>query len=87
MAVTRRELDQKRRQVLRQAVPVGRVVGVQHLGDAGQLRRLFGHASTAFAGDQQVDLGADLGGGGHRVQGGRLEFAVVVLGDDQGAHA
>jgi hypothetical protein len=86
MAVTGGQVGHQRRQVLGQAVGVGRVVGDPHPGDAGQLRRLLRGALAGRAGDQQVDLGADLAGGGHRVQGSRLDRVVVVLGNHQDAH-
>src|SRR5262249_60641653 len=45
------------------------------------------HGTAALAGDQNVDLGpGNLLGGGNSVEGGRLERAVVMLGDDEGRH-
>src|SRR5207248_1743275 len=39
-----------------------------------------------LSGDQNMNIAANLGGGGHRVQGGGLQRPVVVFGDDENGH-
>ena len=50
------QLGDQRRDILGQAVRVGRVVGDMDLADAGDLRGRLGDAADALAGDEQVDL-------------------------------
>ncbi|KAF1854083.1 hypothetical protein Lal_00005300 [Lupinus albus] len=71
---------------LGQSVLVGGIVGEQHLGDAGQLRGLLRGWGGVAAGDQEVDIAAELAGCGHRMGGGRLKAGVVVVGKDQDGH-
>src|SRR5262249_4888240 len=58
----------------------------QHLGDAGNLGTRIGRALGVLAGDEQVDVAADLAGGGDGVERGRLDRRVVVLGQQQDRH-
>ena len=50
------QLRGERRDILGEAVPVGRVVGDMDLADAGDLRRRLGDRADALAGDEQMDL-------------------------------
>ena len=79
MAVIRGELHDQRRDVLGEAMIVGRVVGEQHLCHAGDLRRRLGDRAAAGAGDQDMHVAAglvgDLARGGDRVQGRGLQRA------------
>ncbi len=86
VAVGAAQLGQQRREVLRQLVGVGRGVGDQHLAHPGDLGRGGGHRATALAGDQQVDVAADLAGGREGVEGGRGQRGIVVLGEYQDSH-
>ncbi len=76
----------QRRDILGQHMRIGRIVGHQHPGDAGDPRRRLGHRADAFAGDQRMHL-AQLRGGGHRRQGRVLHRAVAMLDQNQHAHA
>jgi hypothetical protein len=67
-------------------VGIGRVVGFHHLGDAGDLGGGRGGAIDALAGDQDMDVAADLLRRGHCVQGRGLQGRVVMLGNDQNTH-
>ena len=87
VAVALGQADQQRRQVLGDAVLVGRIVRVQDLVDAGGLRRGLGHRPGAGARDQHVDLSAQRAGGRDRIEARPLQLGVVVLGKDQDAHA
>ena len=80
------QLDDQRRDVFRQLVGIGRVVGDQYLGDAGDLGGGFGHRATALTGDQHMDIATDLLGSRHGVQGGRSQGGVVVFGNDENGH-
>src|SRR5690348_2629348 len=69
---------------------VGVVVGEQYLGDAGDLRRRFGHPAAILAGDQDVEIapgrGGNLGGGGHRRERRRLQRRAIVFGNNKNRH-
>ena len=73
-------------QVLGHAMFQGRRIRVQDLGHPGDLGSGFGDAGAIVAGDQDVDVAADLGGCRHGVQGRGLDLRIVVLGDDEVAH-
>ncbi len=75
--------DDQRRDVLGQLVLVGGVVGQQDFRHARDLGRGVGDGLCAFAGDQHMDVAADLACGGDRVQRGGTERHVVVVGDDE----
>jgi hypothetical protein len=57
--------------------------GVQHLGDARDLRAGRGHGLGAD--HQQVDV-AQLAGGGDGGTGGLVDRAAVVVGEDEDGH-
>jgi hypothetical protein len=61
-------------------------VGEQHLGHAGHLGGGLCGAGRISAGDQHVDIAAALQGRGDGVEGGALEGAVVVFGNDEDTH-
>ncbi|MCY1310544.1 hypothetical protein D9M70_607440 [compost metagenome] len=86
MAVVLTEFGDQRRDVFRQLVGEGGVVGDQHLADASDLGRRFGDRANVLAGDQHGDLAADLLGSSHGVEGGSSQGAVVVLSDYQDCH-
>ena len=65
--------DDQRGEVLRQLRIVVRSVGLQHLGDPGDLRRLRRGFGTAAARHQQVDLATDLCRRGDCVEGCAFE--------------
>ncbi|OIQ69513.1 hypothetical protein GALL_488840 [mine drainage metagenome] len=75
----------QQRQRLGQAMGIGRILGQQHLGDAGDGGGGLGHRAGRLAGDQHMHL-AQAGGGGHGMQGGRLQGGVIVFGDDENGH-
>src|SRR5262249_37634946 len=58
----------------------------QRLGDTRHLRRRVRRRLCILAGDQQVNLAADRGRGGDRVERRALQRLVVVLGDDEESH-
>ena len=62
-------------------------IGVQHLGDAGDLRSRLGDCGSAMAGDEHMDLAAASQRSGDGVEGGALEGAVVVFSHDEGLHS
>ena len=68
----------ERRDILGQAVAVGRVVGDMDLADAGDLRGRLGDAADALAGDEQMDL-AELRRGGDGGERGVLDLAAFML--------
>ena len=86
MGVGRRQLQQQGGDVLGQPVGIGRVVAQQHLGDAGNLGTRLGRRLGVLSGHQQMNLTADLAGGGDGVERGRLDRRVVVLGQQQDRH-
>ena len=86
VAVALGKADQQGRQVLGDAVLVGRIVGVQDLAHAGDLRCGLGHRPGAGARHQHVDLAAERLRRGDRVEARPLQLGVVVLGEDQNAH-
>ena len=69
---------------------IGGIVGQQHLGGAGDLRRRLGDRPARGARHQDVHIAArrfrDLRCGGHRVEGRGLQCPVVVFGDDENRH-
>ena len=65
--------------------PVG--LGEQHLAHALELGSGLGGGLGALAGDQHVDVGADLEGGRQRLGGLVGEVCVVVFGNQQSGHA
>ena len=86
VAVVLAQLGDQRRDVFRQLVGVGGVVGDQHLGDALDLGGGFGHGGNVLSGDQHVDVAANGLGSGNGVQGGSRQGRVVVLSDNQDSH-
>jgi hypothetical protein len=86
MAIGRRQLDDELRQVLRQPMAIGRIVTEQHLGDAGDPGAGLRGRPAAGAGDEQMDLAADLRRGAHGVERRRLDRLVIVFGQKQDGH-
>ena len=84
--VGRRQSDDQRGDRLRQHMRVRFGVGDEHLGDAVELRRGFGHCFAIMPGDQDVHLGAKRLGGGQRLVGRVLERRIVVLGEKKCRH-
>ncbi|MEY9834124.1 hypothetical protein ABIA25_006002 [Sinorhizobium fredii] len=78
--------DDQRGERLGEIVGKARVVGDQHLGDTGKLRRLLGDGSDIRAGYQNVDVAADFLGRRQRL--GRLVGKVggVVVSQKQNGH-
>ena len=83
--VVARERDHQRRDVLGQPACVLRALGVQHLRDARELRRIGRGARGALPGDQHVDIAAHLRGGGDRVGRAAANVRVVVFRNDEDA--
>src|SRR5690606_41214516 len=79
VAVTLAELGDQQGNVFRQQVGVGGVVGHQHLGNTGDLGSGFRYCATAGTGNQYLDVATDGLGGRHGVQGGGIQFGVVVF--------
>jgi hypothetical protein len=67
-------------------VLVGGRVSEQHSLDTVELGCGIGGRLAIVAGDQHVDVGADLFGGGQRLVGSVLERLVVVLGEKKNRH-
>ncbi|MNN43934.1 hypothetical protein D3C81_1582000 [compost metagenome] len=65
---------------------IGRGVGQQHLGHAGDLGGGFGHRAATGTGDQHMDVATDLLRGRHGVEGGGGQGGVVVFGNDENGH-
>ena len=86
VAVVRRQLDDERRDVLGQPVGVGRVLGLQHLGDAGDGGRRLGGFAGIAAGHQHVHVRAHLGRGGDGVGDVGADGLAVVRGDNEDGH-
>ncbi|MNC22428.1 hypothetical protein D3C75_704300 [compost metagenome] len=86
VAVTLAQFGDQRRDVLRQLVGEGGVVGDQHLAHASDLGGGFGNGGARATCDQHVDVATDLLSGGHGVQGRSTQRCVVVLSDNQDSH-
>ncbi len=69
VGITLADLGDQGRNILRQVVLVGLVVGHQHLIDAGHLGGRLGGRATVLAGNQNIDITANGLGGSHCVQG------------------
>jgi hypothetical protein len=83
--VTRHQFGDERRDILGEAVGVGRIVGDVDLADAGDLRSGLGDRADARSGDDQMDL-AELRRGGYGGQGGVLELPLLMLDPDERLH-
>ena len=79
------QLGGERRDVFRQHVLVGGIVGEMDLAHACDLRRGIGHACAVCASDKQVHF-AELGRGGDCSQSCVLHFCVVVFDQNQSFH-
>ena len=77
---------QQQRKIFGERLGVGVMLDMDHLGDAGDLRRRLGDAGAILAGHQHVNVTVEGGRGGHRVQHGRHQLVVVMLGENQNAH-
>ena len=86
IAARLRECDHRRRDVLRHRRGQVWRVGVQHLGDPRDRRGGLRCGSGIPAGDQHVDVAADLLCGGNGIKCRRLDRRVVVVGKDQDGH-
>jgi len=86
VAVASAQFGNQRRNVFRQLVSVGGVVGHQHFGHASDFGGGFSHGANALAGNQYMNVTTDFGGGGNGVQGGRSQRLVIVFGDYQDSH-
>ncbi len=64
---------------------VDRRIDQQDLGDAGNLGAGLGGALGVGSGDQQMDVAADLGGGGYGIQRRGAQAVGIVFGNDQDA--
>ena len=85
MAVIGGEADHQRRDIFGQGMGVDRVVGRQHLGDAGHGGGGLGGGAAALAGDQDRHR-TELGPRGDGVEGGRRQRGVAVIGNDEYGH-
>ena len=72
--------------VFRQVMAEFRIVGYLDGADTGDLGSCFRDCAAVFACDQQIDVAADFGCRGDRVQRGRTDFIVVVFYDYQVTH-
>ncbi|VVO42125.1 hypothetical protein PS691_05839 [Pseudomonas fluorescens] len=79
VAVASAQLGHQGRNVFRQLVRVGGVVGEQHFGHARDFRRGFSHGASAKTGNQYVDVATDFHGRSNGVQRGRSQHFVVLL--------
>ena len=90
MTVVRRHLCDQRRDRFRQAMGIGRGLGLQDLRDTFDLGGFARRAVDGVAGNQHVDLaGARSGqrlGGSDGVENRALQGIVFSLGDDQDSH-
>ncbi|MDT4795247.1 hypothetical protein FQZ97_278030 [compost metagenome] len=86
MAVALAQLGDQRRDVFRQLMGVGGVVGYQHLGDTSDLGGGFGSGTYASACDQHVDITTDLLRSGNGVEGGGCQSGVRVFSNNQDSH-
>ena len=78
--------DYQRRQGLGELVLEIVGVGVQHPGDAGQPGGLFRGGAAVLAGDENMDLGAELARGRQCLGGGVLQGRIVMVGNQQRHH-
>ena len=86
MAVSRGQGHDQAGDILRQLVRIGRGVRQQdgpHPGDGGNG---VGHGLAAAAGDQYIEVAADLRRRRQGVQGGGLQLVMVVLSDNENTH-
>src|ERR1700722_2609027 len=76
--------------IIWRCVLVARVIGDQHLGDAGDLCGGLGGRTAILAGDEDLDVAraglGDFRGRGDGVEGGGLGHLVVMFGDDENGH-
>ena len=86
MAVVGRELHHQGRDVLGDPVCIGRILGLQDLGDAGNGGGRFGGITAVAASHQHGDVGAHLPRGGDGVGDVGADGLVVVRGDDENGH-
>src|SRR5262249_42907993 len=87
MAVTSGEPHHQRRGVFGQSVRVGLIFGEEDTPHSRDLRRGFGDPAAIVAGNDDVDIvSGNFRGGGERVERRRLQFGVVVFGDDKSSH-
>ncbi|MNG19146.1 hypothetical protein D3C84_1032760 [compost metagenome] len=86
MAVALAQLGNQWRDVFRQLMSVGGVVGHQHFCHASDFRSGFSHGASALTCNQNVDVATDFGGSSNGVQRGRGQHFVVVLSDYQDSH-
>ena len=80
------ERDDQRRQRLGQIVGKARIVGKQHLGDAGKLGGCIGGSLGALAGDQHMHIAADLGSRRQRLGGLVGKACIVVVSQKKNGH-
>ncbi|MDT4853159.1 hypothetical protein FQZ97_874150 [compost metagenome] len=76
----------QRRDVFRQLVRVGGVVGYQHLGDTSDLGGGFGSSADALPRHEYDNLATNLLRSGNGVEGGSGQRVVVVFSDYQDCH-
>ena len=69
-----------------QALREMRRVGEQHLAHAVELGGLLGDGATVLAGDENIDIAAEVARGRQRLGGRRRQRLVVVLGEQQDRH-
>jgi hypothetical protein len=81
-----RQLDDQRRDVLREEVAQVRRVCQQDLLHAGGLRRRLGRVAAIVAGDEDMHVGVDLLRRGERVERRLAHRPVVVLRENQDRH-
>src|SRR5260221_12702957 len=82
-----RSAHDQRGEVLRKLVLVVRCVGRQDFPDAGDRGGGLGCRATVRAGNKHNDIAPDLHCGGDGIERRRFDRLVVVLGDDEDAHA
>ena len=85
--VVRHQRGDERCDILRERIAIGGIVGEQHLGDARDLRGGVGDGLRTRPGDEDMHLSPQLPGGGDGGERRVLEDGVVVLGENQAAHA
>ena len=56
MRIALGELDEERRQIFGEPMVIGRIVGEQHVPDAGSFGRHFGDGAAILAGNQNIGL-------------------------------
>src|SRR5690606_5794173 len=86
VAVALAQLGDQQGDVLRQLVGVGGVVGQQDLGDTSHFGSGFSHGATTGTSDQDLNIATDGSGSSHGVQGGGIQFGVVVFSNNQNRH-